>query len=133
MEHTFIFQIYDLTCLPQILNESIPHIVASLLTHMIATAWAAFQLVQTADFKADFNRLSTNGACNKVNFLPQYWKQRNDAEISSLAFNVAALLTSAFLTWRLMKVCLSFGMHWVMLRPTHSYLDGKPSNALAPP
>jgi len=87
-----------------ILNESIPHIVASLLTHMIATAWAAFQIVHTASFKADFNRLSTNGACNKVNFLPRYWKERRDAEIPSLALNVAALLTSAFLTWRLMKL-----------------------------
>jgi len=87
-----------------IMNESIPHTVASLLTHMIATAWAGFQIVHTASFKADFNRLSTNGACNKVNFLPQYWNERRNAEITSLAFNVAALLTSAFLTWRLMKL-----------------------------
>jgi hypothetical protein len=91
--------------LPQILNESIPHTIASLLTHMLATAWAGFQIVHTANFKADFSRLATNGACKPINLLPHYWKERSNAEIPSLALNVAALLMSAFLTWRLTKVC----------------------------
>ncbi|KIM85451.1 hypothetical protein PILCRDRAFT_817474, partial [Piloderma croceum F 1598] len=87
-----------------ILNESIPHIIASLLTHMLATAWAGFQIAHTADFKADFSRLVTNGACKPIDLLPHYWEQRRNAEIPSLALNVAALLTSAFLTWKLVKL-----------------------------
>ena len=92
--------------LAQILNESIPHIIASLLTHVMATAWAGFQIVHTADFKADFSRLATNGACKPINLLPKYWEQRREAEIPILALNALALLVSAFLTWRLMKVRL---------------------------
>jgi hypothetical protein len=100
----FDIQGYELTNLPQILNESIPHIIASLLTHMLATAWAGFQIVHTAGFKTDFSRLVTNGVCKPIDLLPHYWEQRRNAEIPSLALNAAALLTSAFLTWKLVKV-----------------------------
>jgi len=103
---TFIaFQLWVLgMSIVAILNESIPHIIASLLTHVMATAWAGFQIVHTADFKADFSRLATNGACKPFNLLPKYWEQRREAEIPILALNAAALLVSAFLTWRLMKL-----------------------------
>jgi len=87
-----------------LLNESIPHILASLLTHMLATAWAAFQIRHTSDFRTQFIRLTTDGACKPLNMLPTYWKERGDAEIPSLALNAIALLISAFLTWRLVKL-----------------------------
>lgn len=87
-----------------ILNESIPHILASLLTHVMATAWAAFQITHTANFRSDFNRVITHGACDGVALLPTYWEARGMAEIPSLALNVFALFLSIFLTWRLMKV-----------------------------
>lgn len=90
----------------QILNESIPHIIASLLTHMLATAWAGFQISHTATFRANFSRLTTNGACKPINLLPTYWKDRGNAEIPSLVLNVVALVVSALLTWRLVKVRL---------------------------
>ncbi|KII93632.1 hypothetical protein PLICRDRAFT_35861 [Plicaturopsis crispa FD-325 SS-3] len=86
-----------------LLNESIPHIIASLLTHLLATAWAAFQITNTASFHSEFARLTTNGACKGNNLLPDYWIARGNAEIPSLALNAAALLLSAFLTWRLIK------------------------------
>jgi len=87
-----------------LLNESIPHILASLLTHMLATAWAAFQIKRTSDFHAQFARLTTNGACKPLNVLPQYWRDRSNAEIPSLALNALGLVASAFLTWRLIKL-----------------------------
>lgn len=86
-----------------LLNESIPHIIASLATHMIATAWAGFQIVHTAGFRKDFNRVITNGACH-VNLIPDYWDARAKAEIPSLVLNVVALLISSFLTWKLIRV-----------------------------
>ncbi|KAG6885704.1 hypothetical protein C0993_010876 [Termitomyces sp. T159_Od127] len=89
-----------------LLNESIPHTLASLVTHMIATAWAAFQIAHTAHFKSNFSRVITNGACGGVHLLPNYWRDRGIAEWTSLAFNVLALLVSSFLTWKLFK---SFG------------------------
>ncbi|KAH7915129.1 hypothetical protein BJ138DRAFT_201706 [Hygrophoropsis aurantiaca] len=89
-----------------ILNESVPHLLASLLTHMVATGWAGFQIYNTAQFKNDFARLTINGACSPINLLPSYWHSRAAAELPSLVFNATALLTSAFLSWRLAK---SFG------------------------
>ncbi|KAI0724235.1 hypothetical protein C8T65DRAFT_625846 [Cerioporus squamosus] len=97
------FQIWLLgMSLVALLNESIPHIVASLLTHILATAWGGFQIFNTEVFHRKFTALTTQGACG-INLLPNYWKDRSNAEIPSLALNCFALLVSAFLSWRLMK------------------------------
>ncbi|TFK57635.1 hypothetical protein OE88DRAFT_1651480 [Heliocybe sulcata] len=99
------FQIWVLgMSIVAILNESIPHIVASLLTHALATAWAAFAVSDTAVFHAQFNRLTAEGPCKQPSLLPAYWKARGDAEIPGLALNAAALLVSVFLSWRLIKL-----------------------------
>lgn len=98
------FQIWVLAMsLVALLNESIPHIFASLLTHILATAWGGFQIANTSQFRSDFARLTTNGACG-VNLLPSYWKDRGHAELPSLILNIVALFISAYLTWRLMKL-----------------------------
>jgi len=86
-----------------LLNESIPHIIVSLLMHILATAWAGFQIADTAQFKSQFSDMTTESACNGVNLLPNYWQDRADAEIPSLALNAVALLASTWLSWRLMK------------------------------
>lgn len=88
-----------------LLNESIPHIIASLLTHVLATAWSGFQISQTADFQKSFGQYIVHGACDGVpSLLPNYWEGRARLEISTLALNVAALIISAILTWKLVKV-----------------------------
>ncbi|KAL0950737.1 hypothetical protein HGRIS_007511 [Hohenbuehelia grisea] len=89
-----------------ILNESIPHTLASLLTHLLATGWAAFQIQHTATFRARYNTLISQGACAGTNLLPNYWGDRAIAELTILVLNVVALFVSAFLSWKLMK---SFG------------------------
>ncbi|KAI0047810.1 hypothetical protein FA95DRAFT_1518454 [Auriscalpium vulgare] len=98
------FQFWVLgTSLVALLNESIPHSLASLLTHLSATAWGAFQIYNTNSFHNDFKRLTTEGAC-QINLLPNYWSSRANAEIPSLALNAAALLVSCFLSFRLIKL-----------------------------
>jgi hypothetical protein len=87
-----------------LMNESIPHIFASLLTHIMATAWAGFQISHTANFRENFNKVITNGACKGTNLLPHYWNARKNAEIPSLALNIFALVLSAILTWKLVKL-----------------------------
>ncbi|KAF9229606.1 hypothetical protein BS17DRAFT_743880 [Gyrodon lividus] len=105
---TFIaFQIWVLgMSIVALLNESVPHMIASLLTHLVATGWAGFQIFNTAQFRGDFAEVTTNGACHPINLLPSYWQSRAAAEIPSLVLNAVALLVSAFLSWRLAK---SFG------------------------
>ena len=71
---------------------------------MVATAWAVFQIHHTAEFRKHFVKLTIEGACKPENLLPNYWKTRGVAEISSLSFNVVALLASSVLTWKLVKV-----------------------------
>lgn len=87
-----------------LMNESIPHIFASLLTHVLATVWSAFQIAHTNKFRADFNRMITRGACNGIPLLGSYWEDRQRAEYPALALNIVSLLISAFLTWKLVKV-----------------------------
>ncbi|TFK36809.1 hypothetical protein BDQ12DRAFT_685918 [Crucibulum laeve] len=87
-----------------LMNESIPHIFASLLTHIMATAWASFQIGHTANFRSSFSRIVTNGACKGVSLLPNYWDTRKNAEISSLALNIISMFISCFLTWKLIKL-----------------------------
>jgi len=87
-----------------VLNESIPHIIATVLTHLSSTAWGGFQVYNTNAFHKDFKRLTTDGACHNVNLLPSYWSSRARAEIPSLAINIAALLVSSFLSFRLIKL-----------------------------
>ncbi|KAJ7655225.1 hypothetical protein DFH06DRAFT_1046920 [Mycena polygramma] len=88
-----------------LLNESIPHILASLLTHILATAWSGFQISHTANFRQNFNSYITDGACAGVpSLLPTYWQDRANAEIPTLALNVAALFISVVLTYKLVKL-----------------------------
>ncbi|KAG8954158.1 hypothetical protein FRC04_000378 [Tulasnella sp. 424] len=87
-----------------LLNESIPHIIAALLTHVLATMWSGFQLANTRSFRSSFLTLTVNGACKGVNLLPTYWMSRGGAEISILALNCVALLVSALLSWKIIKV-----------------------------
>jgi hypothetical protein len=88
-----------------LLNESIPHILASLLTHVLSTAWSSYQIYHTARFRKNFNEMITEGACNGApSLLPTYWQDRASAEIPTLALNIVALLVSIVLTWKLMKV-----------------------------
>jgi len=87
-----------------LLNESIPHIIASLLTHVMATAWAGYQIQNTLNFETDFRKVITEGACSGVPpFLGGFWKTRQEAEYASLALNIAALLVSPILSWKLFK------------------------------
>ncbi|KAG9093933.1 hypothetical protein FRC07_011397, partial [Ceratobasidium sp. 392] len=86
-----------------LLNESVPHIIAAFLTHVLMTSWSVFQIIHTANFRSEFNRLTTRGACGGVNLLPTYWKARANAEIPVLAFNVVVLIGSAYMSWRLLK------------------------------
>ncbi|KZT22145.1 hypothetical protein NEOLEDRAFT_1150266 [Neolentinus lepideus HHB14362 ss-1] len=103
---TFIaFQIWVLgMSIVALLNESIPHIIASLLTHALATSWAAFTIRNTTVFHDQFNRLMKDGPCQQPSLLPTYWNARGDAEIAGLALNAVALLASAFLSWRLIRL-----------------------------
>lgn len=89
--------------LPQ--NESIPHIMAALLTHFLSAAWGAYQIYSLNLFKNDYVKLISNGACaGAPHVLEDFWDSKMQSEIASLVFNVVGLLMSAGLTWYLLQV-----------------------------
>lgn len=98
---TFQFWVLGMSIVA-ILNESIPHVIASLFTHLIATGWGAFQISHTTEFQKSFSRLVTDGVCG-INLLPTYWGPRRIAETVSLTLNAFALLIAIILSWRLTK------------------------------
>ena len=101
-----------------LLNESVPHIIAAFLTHVLATGWSAFQLAHTANFRSEFNRLTTRGACGGVNLLPMYWKARANAEITVLVLNAVVLIASGYMSWKLLK---TFG--WLTFKRVGASLE----------
>ena len=88
--------------------------IATVFTHLSATAWGAFQIYSTDRFHNDFKRLATDGACG-INLLPNYWQSRARAEIPSLAFSAAALLVSCVLSFKLIKVIMHRWLSLVQL------------------
>ena len=110
--------------------------IATVLTHLSATAWGGFQIYNTNAFHTDFKRLTTDGVC-QINLLPKYWTSRAHAEIPSLAFNILALLVSSFLSFRLIKVLSDqdffFKQEHLMFTRFSSCSGGKPSSVWAPP
>jgi len=101
---TFIaFQVWVLgMSVVAILNESIPHLIASLLTHLLATVWSGYQVEMTADFHTQFGHLIVDGPC-QANLLPDFWNTRRDAEIAIVALNAAVFLIMSFLSYKLVK------------------------------
>jgi len=85
-----------------ILNESVVHMLATLVTHALLTAWSIFQILSTRSFQRNYSALITHGLCSSTaNLLPTYWSHRTSVELGAAALNGTALLLSAFLTYRL--------------------------------
>lgn len=64
-----------------LMNESIPHVFAVLITHVLATTWSGFQIYNTHEFRKDFQQNTSNPDSCNMNLLPSYWSQRNAAEV----------------------------------------------------
>jgi hypothetical protein len=86
--------------------QSIPHIGSALLMHIFAFAWSSSQVAATVAFRSDYRRLITgsNGACDGVDLLVEYFKNRLGYEIAMTAVDFVALFITAYLTWRLVLI-----------------------------
>jgi len=87
-----------------LLNESIQHICAALVTQLLVTIWTVFQVTETEQFRRNFAKIITNGACHGMNILGSYWEQRKAAEILSAVLNGVGLFVTAILTYKLLKI-----------------------------
>ena len=104
------FQVWTLSMsLAALLNESIPSIIGAFVTHGLNTAWGAFQVAHTNGFRADYEKIVENGACQRSTIPTllspkSYWTPRRSFELPSLVIHILSLFVSAFLTWRLVKL-----------------------------
>ncbi|OCB85097.1 hypothetical protein A7U60_g7722 [Sanghuangporus baumii] len=87
-----------------ILNESIPHLVAALVTHGMSTAWSAFQLSRTGKTAREYQTLIVNDACDGVDVITGFWGNRMYYLIPILVLNVVVLLFSFGLSLKLFRV-----------------------------
>lgn len=86
--------------------QSIPHIISTLFMHVLALVWSSSQIAATLQFRSDYGRLitGTSGACDGVDLLVGYFKNRLSYEIAMTVINVVTLAVSAYLSWRLFLV-----------------------------
>lgn len=101
--HIWLFSVAAVT----ILNESLPHLLASGVSHVLATAWAGYRIHQTADFQSIYHRLIASNedtACGSVDILGPWWDTRISHAIPIVIFNSVALLWFITLSLQLFKV-----------------------------
>ena len=84
-----------------IINQSTPHLVAACISSVLAVAWSVYQVLHTRAFRNEFDRFITDGACDGVQLLPNYWKQRAIIEIPSLVLNCVFALVLGGLAFKL--------------------------------
>ncbi|KAF8918318.1 hypothetical protein CPB85DRAFT_1214125 [Mucidula mucida] len=102
---TLLFQIWMLSLsLVTILNESLPHLGASLAGHVLGTAWAGFRVSNSKMLQERYNNLIVNGTCDGIDLLGNWWDIRTQHTIPVIAIHVAALLIYLYLSTNIYKV-----------------------------
>jgi len=85
--------------------ESIPHILALIIARTLATAWSAFALWRTMNLTDRMQHLIEDpGSPCHLDLLGPYFTKRFAFRIADLVLHVDALLLSAYLSWRLVKM-----------------------------
>ncbi|KAJ7584864.1 hypothetical protein C8J56DRAFT_136562 [Mycena floridula] len=102
---TLAFQIWSFSLsLVAILNESLPHLIAALLTHILGTAWGAFRVSNSRHLEKLYLDLIVDGTCHNVDLLGGWWDLRVQHTLPVIIVNVVTLLIACFLTAKLFKV-----------------------------
>ncbi|PPR00909.1 hypothetical protein CVT26_015519 [Gymnopilus dilepis] len=102
---TMLFQIWLLSlALVAILNESIPHLGAAFLGHVLNTAWAGYRIRSTLSLTNLYRSKIVAGACQDVDVMGHWWDVKLQHSIPFLIVNLIILLAFAYLSCKLYKV-----------------------------
>ncbi|KAH8115390.1 hypothetical protein DFH11DRAFT_1759676 [Phellopilus nigrolimitatus] len=100
-----VFQIWLLgISIVAILNESIPHLTAALVTHALTSGWAAFQVSRTGRYQFIFQTLIADDACQGTNILADFGAKRLSYFIPILVLNVVSFVISLGVSSKLYSV-----------------------------
>ncbi|WVR00076.1 hypothetical protein IAU59_007218 [Kwoniella sp. CBS 9459] len=83
-----------------LLNESIPHLLALLVSLVISTVWTANDIRVTFKFWSNFTSMLERN-CGGIDLLPRYLNKRVGLQSTVLGINVLTLAASAVLCWKL--------------------------------
>lgn len=98
--HVWLFGV----SLVAVLNESIPHLIAAMVSEALCTLGSGFRIMKTSYFQDTFKRIVVDGSCHGVDLLGvPYFQMRRTVEISIFALNALALVAFIGLAWRLIK------------------------------
>ncbi|KAF8638359.1 hypothetical protein AX17_002261 [Amanita inopinata Kibby_2008] len=87
-----------------IVNESLPHLGASLLGHALGTGWAGYRIRSSYALMDRYYKDIVVAACNNVDPLGDWWNVRNNHAIPIVVANAIALVFMLFLSCKLYKV-----------------------------
>ncbi|KAF8990258.1 hypothetical protein BDQ17DRAFT_1372156 [Cyathus striatus] len=100
---TFHFWLFSLSVVT-ILNESLPHLGAVLLAHILSAGWASFRVQSSEKLANVYRGTIVPGPCGGIDHLQNWWEMRRMHAIPILAMNVVTLLVIAFVSFKLFKV-----------------------------
>ncbi|WVF72881.1 hypothetical protein IAT40_007699 [Kwoniella sp. CBS 6097] len=83
-----------------LLNESVPHLLALLVSLLISIVWTANDIRVTFKFWSNFSSMLERN-CGGANILPQYLDKRVAFQSTVLGANVLTLAGSGVLCWKL--------------------------------
>ncbi|KAF9529038.1 hypothetical protein CPB83DRAFT_279871 [Crepidotus variabilis] len=90
--------------LTTVVNESIPHLFAAFLGHVLGTGWAAYRFYSTCNLMHRYQDYIVPQACGGVDILKGWWDGRLQSAIPNLVINGITLIGYAYLSFRLFKV-----------------------------
>ncbi|KAF8154026.1 hypothetical protein B0H34DRAFT_720077 [Crassisporium funariophilum] len=88
-----------------IINDSVPHILAALMTRALAVGWAMYAIWRTPYFRGNFQEfLADPGTPCSLDIFSDYWKMRQGYEIADLILSCTGIVVFAYLSWNLLKM-----------------------------
>jgi len=88
-----------------ILNDSVPHILAVLMTRTISAGWAMYATWRGPYFRGHFQELFADpGTPCSLDLFSAFWAKRQGYEIADLLLSCTGLLFFSYLSWTLLKI-----------------------------
>ncbi|KDR74112.1 hypothetical protein GALMADRAFT_250902 [Galerina marginata CBS 339.88] len=88
-----------------ILNDSVPHILAVLMTRALSTGWAMYAIWRAPYFRDNFQELLADpGTPCSIDVFSAFWEKRQGFEIADLILSTTGLVFFSYLSWTLLKI-----------------------------
>ncbi|KJA15153.1 hypothetical protein HYPSUDRAFT_208137 [Hypholoma sublateritium FD-334 SS-4] len=88
-----------------ILNDSVPHVLAVLMTRTISTAWAAYAIWRGPTFNSNFEEIiASPGSPCSLEVFASFFSTRQGFEIADLILSCTGLIFFSYLSWTLLQI-----------------------------